>query len=101
MVFGKDCVIGKNAESQANVVEKLDNEEEDINFEEDDFTNTNNMMGTDEVQSMSFSEAPRWAQSQSQCQKRQSARNGEAYEALKESSYVITGDIEKSLYLFE
>ena len=63
MVFEKDCAIGQNVESAANVVEKLDNEEEDINLEKDDFTNTNNMMGTDEVQSMSFSEAPRGAQS--------------------------------------
>ena len=89
IVFGKDRATGKNAESLVNVVEKLDNEEEDINFEEDDFTNTNNMMGTDEVQSMSFSEAPRGAQSQSQSEgsskkKRKSASNGEAYEALKE-----------------
>ena len=59
MVFDKDSTTGKNTESPADVVEKLDNEEEDINFEEDDFTNTNNMIGTDEVQSMSFSEAPR------------------------------------------
>ena len=40
--------------------------EKAINFEEDDFRNTNNMMGTDEVQSMSFSEAPRSAQFQFQ-----------------------------------
>ena len=61
MVFDKDCVTGKNAESSANVVEKLDNEKEDINFKEDDFTNTNNMMDTNEVQSMSFSKVPRGA----------------------------------------
>ena len=69
MVFGKDRTIEKNAESSVDVVEKLHNEEEDINFEEedinfeeDDFTKTNNMMGTDEVQSMSFSKAPKGAQ---------------------------------------
>ena len=85
IVFGKDRATGKNAESPVNVVEKLNNEEEDINFEEDDFTNTNNMMGTDKVQPMSFSEAPRGAQSQSASKKkRKSASNGEAYEALKE-----------------
>ena len=57
------------------------------------------MMDTNEVQSMSFSKAPRGAQSQSQSEgsskkKRKSTRSGEAYETVKESSYVITGVIE-------
>ena len=85
----------------ANVVEKLDNEEEEINFEEGDFTNTNNMIGIDKVQFISFLEAPRGTQSQSQLEwsskkKRKSANSRETYEALKELSYVIAGVIKKA-----
>ncbi|PON35670.1 hypothetical protein TorRG33x02_268100 [Trema orientale] len=98
MVFGKDRVTGKNAETPADVVDKLGNDE-DFNLDEDDFNNTINMMGTEEVQSMSCSEAPKVAQSQSDGsskKKRKSASNGDAYEALKESSYVIAKVIEKA-----
>ena len=98
MIFGKDRATGQHAESAADVVENLDNEE-DIDLTEDDFTNNNNTMGTNEVQSMSFSEAPAGAQSQSEGsskKKRKRASTGDAYEALKESSYVIANVIEKA-----
>ena len=65
MVFGKDCATGINAKSPADVVEQLDNEEQ-VHPDEDDLENTDNLMGADEVQSMSCSEAPKGAQSQTQ-----------------------------------
>ena len=43
----KTVPLKKNIETSANVVKELDNEEEEINLEEDDFTNTNNMTGID------------------------------------------------------
>ncbi|PON87613.1 Myb/SANT-like domain containing protein [Trema orientale] len=98
MVFGKDRATGRNAETPADVVDKLDNHEE-VDLDEDDFNSTNNMMGNEEVQSMSCSEAPKVAQSQSDGsskKKRKNANNGDAYEALKESSYVIARVIEKA-----
>ncbi|PON96541.1 hypothetical protein TorRG33x02_078140 [Trema orientale] len=62
MVFGKDHATEKNAETPADVVDKLDNDE-DVDLDEDDFNNTINIMGTEEVQSMSCSEVPKAAQS--------------------------------------
>ena len=77
--------------------------EEEVNLDEEDLENTENVMGTDEVQSMSCSEAPKIAQSQSQSQSEESSKKKrkrstyrEPYKALKESSYVIANVIEKA-----
>ncbi|PON58684.1 hypothetical protein TorRG33x02_290610 [Trema orientale] len=98
MVFGKNCATRKNAKTPANIVDKLDNHEE-VYLNEDDFNNTNNMMGNEEVQSMSYLEAQKIVQSQSDRsskKKKKNANNGDAYEELKESFYVIARVIEKA-----
>ena len=99
MVYGKDRATRKNAEDPADVVEQLDKEGgDDVNLDEDAF-DSSNMMGTDEAQSMSFSEAGKRHQAQSSGsakKKKKSTDYGHVYEALQESSYVLTSAIEKS-----
>lgn len=60
MVFGKDCATRKNLETLADVVEQLENDEE-INLDKDDLENINNMIVTNEVQSISYSEVSKVA----------------------------------------
>ena len=99
MVYGKDRATRKNAEDPADVVEQLDKEGgDDVNLDEDAF-DSSNMMGTDEAQSMSFSEAGKRHQAQSSGsakKKKKSTDYGHVYEALKKSSYVLASAIKKA-----
>ena len=100
MIFDKDCVIGRCSETAADVVEELEKERgDDINLEDDCINSIDNIMGMDETQSMSFSQASAVPQSQSQGlskRKRKSTSNSEAYEAIKESSSLLASVIEKA-----
>ena len=69
-----------------------------MHLDEDSF-DSSNMMGTNEAQSMSFSEAGRRHQAQSSGstkKKKKGTDYGQFYKAMEESSYVLTSAIEKS-----
>ena len=99
MVYDKDRGTGKNAEDPADVVQQLDKEGgDDVHLDEDSF-DSSNMMGTNEAQSMYFSEAGRRHQAQSSGstkKKKKGTDYGQFYKAMEESSYVLTSAIEKS-----
>lgn len=102
MVFGKDRATGRNAETAADVVEDLDKGEDDIHHDDEAFNSVENMVGGDEAQSMYFSQASAVPQTQSHSQgsskkkRKNTGNSGDAYEALKESSNLIAGVIEKA-----